>query len=94
MPELTVATPTPNANAFHAQAMTNGAAMPNGEAPIPFSSDQYETLQTLANEQGISLSDAVDQAIKIAKIIVGAHRSPGKRILIQNGKQVQELTLR
>ena len=92
MPELTVSTP-PNANAFHAQAMTNGAAS-HGDPAIPFSPEQYDTLQTLANEQGITLSDAVDQAIKIAKIIVGVHRSPGKRILIQNGKQVQELTLR
>lgn len=93
-------------NAMHAKAVTNGAASPNGAGSpngaansngaeaIPFSAEQYQTLQTLATEQGITLSDAVDQAIKIAKIIVEAHRAPGKRVLIATGKRLQELTLR
>lgn len=69
------------------------AAESSGDVQIPFSSEQYKTLQSLAEDQGIELSDAVNQAIMISKLIVGAIQAPEKRVLIQNGKKLQEVTL-
>lgn len=60
---------------------------------VIFSKDQYNTLKQLADQQGISISDALRQAIKVAKLVVEANRNPEERVLIQKGKEVQEVKI-
>ena len=63
------------------------------EQPISFSSEQYETLRDLAQRQNIDLSDAVGQAIDIAKMVLDISENKGERLLVQKGSQLRELTL-
>lgn len=74
---------------------------PTEEAPDPgtkrvnviFSNDQYQTLQDLATKQGISLSDALRQAINVSKLVVDANEDKDTRVLIDKGGRVQELKI-
>jgi hypothetical protein len=58
-----------------------------------FSNDTYNTLQNIAQSQGISVSDALRQAISISDLVVKANQNPDSRVLIDNGGNVQEVKL-
>ena len=58
-----------------------------------FSNETYTTLQKIAQSQGISLSDALRQAINISDMVVTANQTPKSRVLIDNGGNVQEIKL-
>jgi hypothetical protein len=60
---------------------------------VIFSQEQYETLQRIANAQGINLSDALRQAINVSNLIVGANADKDTQILIKRGDSVQELKI-
>jgi hypothetical protein len=67
---------------------------PPSAGTVPITPDQARTLQNLADSQNIDVSDALGQAIKIAKIIVDVNNNSNERVLIQKGQQLQELTLK
>ena len=60
---------------------------------VVFSPEQYATLQNLASMQGISLSDALRQAISVSDLIVHANADPDTKILLKTGDAVQELKI-
>ena len=60
---------------------------------VIFSSDQYQTLQELADKQNISLSDALRQAINVSKLVVDANEDKNTRVLIDRGGRIQELKI-
>lgn len=60
---------------------------------VVFSADQFNKLQSLANSQQISLSDALRQAISLSGLIVDANNDDDTQILLKKGSAVQELKL-
>ena len=60
---------------------------------VLFSNDQFEKLQQLATSQGITLSDALRQAIGVSSLVVNANADPDTQILLKKGDSVQELKL-
>jgi hypothetical protein len=60
---------------------------------VVFSNDQFEKLQQLATSQGITLSDALRQAIGVSSLVVNANADPDTQILLKKGDSVQELKL-
>ena len=60
---------------------------------VVFSADQFNKLQSLANSQKISLSDALRQAISLSGLIVDANNDDDTKILLKKGGEVQELKL-
>jgi hypothetical protein len=82
----------PNAST---EAETNSSSTPTGtrRVNVIFSQEQFETLQRIANSQGINLSDALRQAINVSDVIVGANADKDTQILIKRGNSVQELKI-
>jgi hypothetical protein len=60
---------------------------------VIFSTEQYQTLQDLANKQDISLSDALRQAINVSKLVVDANEDKDTRVLIDKAGKIQELKI-
>ncbi|WP_353067746.1 hypothetical protein RBB77_23330 (plasmid) [Tunturibacter psychrotolerans] len=60
---------------------------------VVFSADQFNQLQSLANSQKISLSDALRQAISLSGLIVDANNDKDTQILLKKGSNVQEVKL-
>lgn len=60
---------------------------------VVFSAEQFNKLQSLANSQNISLSDALRQAINLSGLIVDANEDKDTQILLKKGNAVQELKL-
>ena len=59
---------------------------------VIFSAQQYRTLSELAAMQGINISDALRQAINIAKLVVEANQD-GKILIQRRGGEMQRLKL-
>ena len=59
---------------------------------VVFTAQQYETLRELASRQGINISDALRQAINIAKLVVEANQD-GKILIQRRGGEMQQLKL-
>jgi hypothetical protein len=59
---------------------------------VVFSAQQYETLRELASRQGINISDALRQAINIAKLVVDANQD-GKILIQRRNGEMQQLKL-
>lgn len=82
----------PDQNAAQVPAQTSDEQQPK-RVNVVFSPETYNTLQDIANAQGINMSDALRQAINISDIIVKANKDPESRILVDKAGQVQELKL-
>jgi hypothetical protein len=78
-----------------AEIATNSSAASTGtkRVNVIFSQEQFDTLQRIANAQGINLSDALRQAINVSDLIVGANADKDTQILIKRGNSVQELKI-
>jgi hypothetical protein len=60
---------------------------------VVFTNDQFSKLQKLASSQGITLSDALRQAISVSSLVVDANADPDTKILLKKGDSIQELML-
>lgn len=69
-------------------SMTDGRSV-----QVIFSPAQYAKLQSLAQRQQIAPAAALVQALDIADIVVDADQNPQDRVLIQRGREVNELKL-
>jgi hypothetical protein len=72
---------------------SSGGASGSKRVNVVFSNDQFEKLQQLASSQGITLSDALRQAIGVSSLVVNANMDPDTQILLKKGDSVQELKL-
>ncbi len=60
---------------------------------VNFSSSAYEALARLAERKGVSMSEALRQAIALDDYLTGA-QGDGARLLLERNGQVSELVIR
>ena len=62
------------------------------QTQITISADTLNALRDIATKQNISLSDALQQAINVGRLLV-AGKDQGTHILLKTGNKVEELKL-
>lgn len=59
---------------------------------LTMSQEQFDSMERLAQKQGISMRDYFRQAMQVAQIVVGA-KVDGEKVIFKNGNSYRELTL-